>query len=104
RGAVAADPATPAGRKDAALAAAPEGAVAAPGRAPLPRVPGRARDLSRVPAGRFRPARAQAVAPGSANAADRSRRRRDAFRLAVRVLAPLRLRRDLHVRGRHARG
>ena len=45
------------GPADAALAAAAEGAVAPPGRPPLRRLPGRPRDLSRVPAGRLRPAR-----------------------------------------------
>ena len=39
---------------------------------------------------------------GAAAAAHRPRRGRDAERLAVRLVAPLRLRRDLHVRGRHA--
>ena len=58
----AADPAPPPGRADAALAAAAEGPVAAPGRAPLPRVPDRAGDLPRVPPGRLRPAGAQAAA------------------------------------------
>ena len=39
---------------------------------------------------------------GPAHAADRPRRRRDGFRFAVRGLAALRLRRQLHVRRRHA--
>ena len=39
---------------------------------------------------------------GAAHARDLARRRRDAHRLAVRLLAALRLRGDLHVRGRHA--
>src|SRR6185503_10855823 len=77
RGALAADPAPPAGRADAALATAPESPVAAAGRAPLPRVPDRARNLPRVPAGRLRPTRAEAAAAGLAHAADRPRRRRD---------------------------
>ena len=58
----AADPAPPPGRADAALAAAAEGAVAAPGRPQVPGVPDRARDLPRVPPGRLRPAGAQAAA------------------------------------------
>ena len=55
---VAPDPAPPPGPAHAALAAAAQGAVAAPGRPPLRLLPGRARDVSRVPPGRLRPARA----------------------------------------------
>ena len=61
---VAADPAPPPGPAYAALAAAPEGAVAAAGRARVRLVPGRARDLSRVSPGRLRPARAARAAEG----------------------------------------
>ena len=39
---------------------------------------------------------------GIAGARDRPRRRRDRVRLALRLLAALRLHRDVHVRGRHA--
>src|SRR5207244_13248470 len=92
------------GRADAALAAAAEGAVAAPGRAPLRLLPGDPRDLPRVPAGRLRPAGAAAAAPGARDPPARSRRRRDGLRLALPVVAPLRLRPQLHVRGRHAAG
>ena len=75
RRARAADPAPPAGPAHAALAAAAEGAVAAPGRAPVRLVPGRARDLPRVPAGRLRPA----------GAADAARRDPDAAARLVEV-------------------
>ena len=54
------DPAPPAGPAHAAVAAAPEGPEPAPGRAQLRLVPDRARDLPRVPAGRLRPAGAEA--------------------------------------------
>ena len=67
------------GRAHAALAAAAQGAVAAPGRAPVRLVPGRARDLPRVPAGRLRPARAaRALLHGHPDARARPRRGRDA--------------------------
>ena len=91
------------GPAHAALAAAAEGAEPAPGGAQLRLVPDRARDLPRVPAGRLRPARAEADPARPPDARARSRRGRDAVRLAVRLVAPLRLRRDVHVRGRHAR-
>ena len=62
----AAHPAAPSRRADAALAAAPEGAGPAPGRAPVRLVPDHPRDVPRVPAGRLRPAGAEAAArPGS---------------------------------------
>ena len=95
-------PAATAGPADAALAAAAQGAGAPAGRPPLLRLPGRARDLPRVPAGRLRPAGAARAPRRSAAAPDRPRRGRDADRLAVRLVAPLRLRRHVHVRGRHA--
>ena len=63
-GAGAADPASPPRRAHAALAAASEGAVAAPGRAALRLVPGHPRDVPRVPPGRLRPARAEAAPRG----------------------------------------
>ena len=102
RGPVAADPSAQARRAHSPVATAPEGAVAAAGRAPLPGLPGRARDLPRVPPGRLRPAVAEAPPAGAAHAGDRPGRRRDGLGLAVRGLAALRLRRELHVRGRHA--
>ena len=58
----AADPAPPARAAHAALAAAAEGAEPAAGRAQVRLVPGRPRDLPRVPAGRLRPAGAAAAA------------------------------------------
>ena len=99
----AADPAPPARPAHAALAAAAEGAGAAAGRAPLRLVPDRARDLPRVPAGRLRPAGAEAAA-----AAGCSTRELDLVDVETASASPysrlaaLRLRRDVHVRGRHA--
>ena len=57
RGPRASHPAPPPGRADAALAAAAQGAGAAPGRAQVLELPDRPRDVPRVPAGRVRPAR-----------------------------------------------
>ena len=68
----------------------------------LPPLPGHPRDLPRVPARRARPAGARRAAARPALAPDLAGRGRDADRLAVRLLAALRLRRHLHVRGRHA--
>ncbi len=96
------DPAPPARRADAALAAAPQGAGAPPGRATLPRLPRRARDGARVPPGRVRPAGAAVAPRRPPGPARRPRRRRDADRVAVRLLARLRVRRHVDVRGRHA--
>ena len=80
RGACAAHPAAPPGTAHAALAAAAEGAEPAPGRAPLPAVPDRARDVPRVPPGRLRPARAARDPDGASrrgsSTSSRSRRRR----------------------------
>ena len=98
----AADPAPPSRRADAALAAAAEGAGPAAGRAQVRLVPDHPRDLSRVPPGRLRPAGAEAAAHRAEDAAARPRRRRDGLGLAVLDLAALRLRGELHVRGRHA--
>src|SRR5205814_3918277 len=102
RGAGAADPAEATRPADAALAAAAEGAVPPPGRAQVSGLPGHPRDLSRMPAGRLRPAVAEAAAAGPALAAARPRRRRNTVGLALFGLAALRLRGDLHVRRRHA--
>ena len=90
------------GPAHAALAAAAEGAEPAAGRAQVRLVPDRPRDLPRVPAGRLRPAGAEAHPARAADARARPRRGRDGVRVAVRGVAPLRLRRDVHVRGRHA--
>ena len=60
RGARAPHPAPPSRAAHAALAAAAEGAEPPPGRAPLPAVPDRPRDVPRVPPGRLRPAGARA--------------------------------------------
>ena len=101
----AADPAPASGPADAALAAAAEGAEPAAGRAPLPAVPDRARD---VPRGACRTCSTCPRCEDPARDPDagaRPRRGGDRVGLAVRLVAPLRLRRDLHVRGRHtARG
>ena len=104
RGTGTADPEAQAGRAHAALAAAAQGAVAAPGRAPVPRVPDRARDVPRVPPRRLRPPVAEAAAPGTSNPRARPGRRRDGLCLAVCLEPALRLHRDVHVRGRHAAG
>ena len=98
----AADPARLPGQTHAAVAAAAEGAEPARGRAPLRRLPDRAGDLPRVPARRARRARAARAAARAALARDLARRGGDADGLAVRLLAAVRLRRHVHVRGRHA--
>ncbi len=98
------DPAPSPGRADAALAAAAEGAGPAAGGAEVRLVPDHPRDLPRVPAGRLRPAGAEAAAHRAEDAAARPGRRRNGHGLSVLDLAPLRLRRQLHVRGRHAAG
>ena len=90
------------GPPHAALAAAPQGAVAARGGAALSAVPRDPRDLPRVPARRARRAGAPGAAAGDRHPRDRHRRGGDADRLAVRLVAALRLRGHLHVRGRHA--
>ena len=99
----AADPAPPAGPAHAALAAAAEGAVAA-GRRPRASAPSRScsrrtarclQDVLDVP-GLVELLRAAAAPRGRAG------RGRDAVRLAVRLLAAVRLRRAVHVRGRRA--
>ena len=99
-----AHPASSPGRAHAALAAAAQGAGPAPGRAQVLELPDRARDVPRVPAGRLRPAGPEAAAGSVARTRARPRRRRDRDGVTFRVLAPLRLHRDLHVRGRHAAG
>ena len=86
----------------AAVAATSAIAEPARGREGLPPLPGHPRDLPRVPARRPRPAGAGRPAPRPALAADQPGRGRDPDRLAVRLLAALRLRRHLHVRGRYA--
>ena len=73
-------PAPPSRPADAALAAAPEGAEPAPGRPALPAVPDRARDVSRVPPGRLRPACAPQDPEGDPDARARPRRGGDARR------------------------
>ena len=99
----AADPARLPGPAHAAVAAAAEVADAARGRQALRAVPDRARDLPRVPARRARRARACSDLLRKLHSRELSAGRgRDADRVAVRLLAAVRLRRDLHVRGRHA--
>ena len=101
-GPVAADPARLPRQAHPALAAAAQVAVAARGRQGLPALPGDARDLPRGAARRPRPAGARRDPPRPEVAPDLAGRGRDEERLAVRLLAAVRLRRDLHVRGRHA--
>ncbi len=102
RGTRAAAPARLPRQAHAALAAAAEGAVAARGGEALRPVPDRARDLPRVPSGRVRPAGSEGPAARAAHARAVARRGRDTALVAVRLVASLRLRRHLHVRGRHA--
>ena len=104
RRALAAHPARVPRPPHAAVAAAPQGAVAAGGRAAVPAVPGHPRDVSRVPARRPRRARPAGPAAQAEHAGDLPDRGRDPDRVAVRLVAALRLRRRLHVRGRHAGG
>ncbi len=90
------------GTANAAVAAAAEGPEPARGGGPLRRFSDRARDLQGVPVGRSRrlgPGRAAAVAAHSRRLA---RRGRDRDGLPVRLIAAVRLRGHLHVRGRHA--
>ena len=104
RGARAADPAPASRAAHAAVAAAPEGAVAPAGRAEVRLVPDHPGDVPRVSAGRVRPAGAARDPARPQAAGARPRRRRDAVGVAVLVVAALRLHRHLHVRGRHAAG
>ena len=99
----AAHPARLSRQAHAAVAAAPEVAVAAGGGQALPRLPDHPRDLPRVPARRARRARPGGAAARAALARAVAGRGRDADRVAVRLLAAVRLRRDVHVRGRHSR-
>ena len=86
-----------------ALAAAAEGVLAAPGGAPVRQLPGDPRDLPRVPRRLVRPARpARRAGPGAVARAGRGGGR-DRDGVALRRLAAVRVRRVLHVRGRHAR-
>ena len=55
-----------------------------------------------VPAGRLRPARAPRHPARDPDALARGRRGRDRVGVPLRLVPPLRLRRDVHVRGRHA--
>ncbi len=99
---LAADPARLPRQAHAALAAAAEVAEPARGGAGLPPLPGHPRDLPRVPAGRARPAGAGRPPAQAARAPDQPGRGRDPDRLALRLLAAVRLRRHPHVRGGHA--
>ena len=102
RGPRAADPARLPGPPHPAVAAAAEVADAARGGQALRAVPDRARDLPRVPARRARPAGADRPAAQAARARAERGRGGDRDGVAVRVVAAVRLRRDLHVRGRPA--
>ena len=85
----------------AVVAAAAEGPEPARGRPTLRRLPDRPGDLPRVSQGRPRRARPGNAAPWSPHTGDRPRRGRDRDRLPVCLLVAVRLRRHLHVRGRH---
>src|SRR5215204_4104260 len=97
RGALAAAAARLPGQAHAVVAAAAQGPVAARGGEGLRPVPSRARDLSRVPARRVRPAGARRDPSRPRASRVVARRGRDGARLAVRLVAPVRLRGDLHV-------
>ena len=66
-------------------------------------VPDRAGDLPRVPARRAGPARAGGAAARAAHPRAEPGRGRDPARVPVRLLAAVRLRGHVHVRGRHAK-
>ena len=102
RRARAADPARLPRQAHAAVAAAAQVADAAGGRQAVQRLPDHPGDLPRVPARRPRRPRPAGPARGAARARAVARRGRDADRVAVRLVVAVRLRRDLHVRGRHA--
>ena len=74
------------------------------GRARVPGLPDRARDLPQLPAGRLRPAGARPAAARRAGAARARRRGGDAQRVAVRALARLRVHGGVALRGRHPGG
>ena len=98
----AADPPRPSRQAHPAVAAAAEVPVAARGGQEVRRIPGDPRDLPRVPARRARRARPGRAADPAAPARADHGRGRDGHRVAVRLLAAVRLRGHLHVRGRHA--
>ena len=103
RRARAADPARLPGQAHAALAAAAEGADPARGRQRLRALPDHPRDLPRVPARRARPAGAAASCCASCTRASSSLVEVETPTASpFASLAAVRLRRDLHVRGRHA--
>ena len=102
RGAGAAAAAPAAGTAHAAVDATSEVGRPALGRQPLWLIPDHPRDLSRGAARRLRHAGAGRPAGLHPVAPDSCRERRVALRVAIRVVAPLRLRRIVHVRGRRA--
>ncbi len=102
RRALAPDPARLPGQAHAALAAAPSGSEPPGGGEGLPALPGDPRDVPRVPARRPRRPGSRRSPPRSRLAQGLARRGGDADGVAVRVVAPLRLRRHVHVRGGHA--
>ena len=88
--------------EDASLDAEEARARPAAGRLAPPVLPDRARGLPRVPAGRLRPARARRARAARAAARDPPRDRRHPGAVALLGVAPLRLRRELPLRGRRA--
>ena len=104
RGPRAPHPAPPPRAANAALAAAAEGARPPAGRAEVRLVPGPARDLPRGAVGRLRGAGAEGPPAGDRRRGGAPGRGRVGGAVAVRLVAPLRLHRDLHVRGRRAGG
>ena len=89
------------GVADPALAAAPEGLVAAAGGPQVRQLPRDPRDLPRVPQRLVRPARSARRADPHPVARAGRRRGGDRHRVAVRRVAAVRVRRVVHVRGRH---
>ena len=98
-----AHPAPPPRDADAAVAAAPEGLLAAPGGPQVRQLPGDPRDLPRVPQRLVRPAGPARRADPHPVARAGGRRGGDRHRVPVRRVAAVRVRRVVHVRGRHAR-
>ncbi len=95
-------PAPPAGAADAALDAEEARPRPAAGGRALPVLPDRARGLPRVPARRLRPAGARGDRLARAAPRDPPRHRGHAGPVALLGVAPLRLRRQLPLRGRRA--
>src|SRR5207249_9770121 len=99
RGARTAPAATPPGPARPAVAAAQARGRPALGGGTLRGIPDRARDVPRMPSGRLRHARAHRAPRRDPFARDSPHYRGYADAIAVRGVAPLQLRRELHLRG-----